>query len=197
MTTKYFFASLTRISNLPEVLFSVQQLSQEEWETGDYVVGEVDTPPSDLSRIELNNGRNVEVIKGDLVVGAFGKRHATLAAVGECQNIGDDLQMETLTGAGLFGKASSETKRHLSFTYEGHVFVDGEKAAMRDFAPRARRGAPGRGCRAYPSGSGDDREAARLRASGTGGGRGLGGSFVTRPRNPGTRQRRCTAARGI
>jgi hypothetical protein len=110
MTNKYFFASLTRISNLPEVSFSVQPLPREEWETGDYVVGEVDAPPSDLSRIELNNGRNVEVIKGDMVVGVFGKRHATLAAVGEWQNIGDDLRMEALAGAGLFGKATSETK---------------------------------------------------------------------------------------
>lgn len=137
MTNKYFFASLTRISNLPEVSFSVQPLPREEWETGDYVVGEVDAPPSDLSRIELNNGRNVEVIKGDMVVGAFGKRHATLAAVGEWQNIGDDLRMEALAGAGLFGKATSETKRHLCFTYEGHVFVEGEKATMHDFVPPA------------------------------------------------------------
>lgn len=135
MTIKYFFASLTRISNLPEVSFSVEALPREEWETGDYVVGRVDEPPSDLSRIELTNGRNVEVVEGDLVVGAFGKRYATLAAVGEWQNIGDDLRMESLTGAGLFGKATSETKRHLSLTYEGHVFVDGEKAVMRDFVP--------------------------------------------------------------
>lgn len=135
MTVKYFFASLTRISNLPEVPFFVEPLPREEWETGDYVVGKVDEPPSDLSRVELGNGRNVEVIEGDLVVGAFGKRHATLAAVGEWQNIGDDLRMESLTGAGLFGKATSETKRHLSFTYEGHVFVDSEKAVMRDFVP--------------------------------------------------------------
>ncbi len=137
MTTKYFFASLTRISNLPEVSFSVESLPREEWETGDYVVGKVDTPPSDLSRVELSNGRNVEVIEGDLVVGAFGKRHATLAAVGEWQNIDDDLQMEALTGAGLFGKATSETKQHISFIYEGHVLVDGEKAVMRDFVPPA------------------------------------------------------------
>jgi hypothetical protein len=137
MTSKYFFASLTRISNLPEVSFSVQPLPREEWETADYAVGRVDATPSDLHRVELNNGRNVEVVEGDLVVGAFGKRYATLTAVGDWQNIGDDLRMEALTGAGLFGKATSETQRHLSLAYEGHVFVDGEKATMRGFVQRA------------------------------------------------------------
>ena len=140
MTVKYFFSSLTRISDLPEASFSVEALPREEWETGDYVVGEVDPTPSDLSQIELASGREVEVGEGDLVVGAFGKRYATLESVGEWQNIGDDLRMEALTAAGLFGKATSESKRLLSLTYEGHVFVDGEKAAMRDFVPPA----PGR-----------------------------------------------------
>ena len=38
---KYFFSSLTRISDLAEVAFTVQPLSHSEWGTGDYVVGEV------------------------------------------------------------------------------------------------------------------------------------------------------------
>lgn len=137
MTTKYFFASLTRISNLPEVPFSVEALPREKWETADYVVGEVDEIPSDPSRIELANGRMVEVVEGDLVVGAFGKRYATLEAVGEWQEIGDDLRMEALTGAGLFGKITSGTTGLPSFTYKGHVLIDGEKAIMRDFVPPA------------------------------------------------------------
>jgi len=140
MTVKYFFSSLTRISDLPGASFSVEPLDREEWETGDYVVGEVDATPSDLSQIELTSGRTVEVVEGDLVVGAFGKRYATLESVGEWQNIGDDLRMEALTAAGLFGKATSESKRLLSLTYEGHVLIDGEKGAMRDFVPPA----PGR-----------------------------------------------------
>jgi hypothetical protein len=77
----------------------------------------------------------VEVIGGDLVVGAFGKRYATLESVGEWQEIGEDLQMSALTAAGLFGKVTSGGTTLLSFTFKGHALVDGEKVAMRDFVP--------------------------------------------------------------
>ncbi|MCA1718241.1 MAG: hypothetical protein LC781_15940 [Actinobacteria bacterium] len=117
MTIKYFYTSLTRISNLPEVSFSVEELPREEWETGDYVVGKVNPSRSGLSPIEQRDGRMVEVIEGDLVVGAFGKRYATLESVGEWQEIGDDLQMEALTAAGLFGKVTSGGATILSLTY--------------------------------------------------------------------------------
>jgi hypothetical protein len=135
VTIKYFFASLTRISNLPQASFSVEVLSREEWESGDYVVGEVDEISRDPSGIELASGRTVEVVEGDLVVGAFGNRYATLESVGEWHKIGDDLRMKALTGAGLFGKITSGTTGLPSFTYKGHVLVDGGKAAMRDFVP--------------------------------------------------------------
>ena len=137
MTVKYFFASLTRISNLPEVSFCGEQLPREEWETGDYVVGKVEPAPSDVSQIELCNGRMVEVVEEDLVVGAFGDRYATLEAAGGWRDIGDGLTMEALTGAGLFGKADSEAMRLLSLSYEGHVLLDGEKVGMRDYVPPA------------------------------------------------------------
>ena len=45
---KYFFTSITRISNLPEVSFSVEPLPRKVWGTGDYVVGEFSSPPSSL-----------------------------------------------------------------------------------------------------------------------------------------------------
>ena len=104
---KYFFASLTRISNLPEVAFSVEPLPRGSWDTGDYVVGQVSPPGSRLSRVELSTGRMVEVAEGDLIVGALGVRYATLETVGGWQNIGNDGRMETLTGAGLIGKSTS------------------------------------------------------------------------------------------
>ncbi len=138
MKHRYFFTSLTRISDLPEVSFKVGPLSRREWETGDYVVGEVTSPPSKLSRIELASGRMVEVVEGDLIVGAFGVRYATLEAVGGWQRIGRNRMMEALTGAGLFGKSTSSSAllpRLLALAYKGHVFVGGEKAAMRDYAP--------------------------------------------------------------
>lgn len=137
MNQRYTFASLTRISNLPEVGFSVTPLSRPQWATGDYVVGEVNHPRG-LASIELANGRMIEVAEGDLVVGAFGQRCATLEAVGGWSDIGDDLQMEALTPAGLFGKVTSKSAFLpvlLSLTYRGHVIVNGKKSAMRDFVP--------------------------------------------------------------
>ena len=56
MAIKYFFASLARISDLPEVPFSVEPLPRKAGGTGDYVVGEVVSPPNRLSRIELAGG---------------------------------------------------------------------------------------------------------------------------------------------
>ena len=50
---------------------------------------------------------------------------------------GDDLEMEKLTPAGLFGKVTSKSTslpRIPSLSYKGHVLVEGKKAAMRDYA---------------------------------------------------------------
>ncbi len=140
MKEKCFFASLTRISDLDKRPFFVEPVSRRWWETGDYVVGEVISAPSRLSCIELSTGRMVEVAQGDLVVGAFGVRYATLETVGGWQSIGRDRIMEALTGAGLFGKATSRSALLpplISLLYKGHVFVDGEKSTMRSFVPRA------------------------------------------------------------
>jgi hypothetical protein len=136
MATRYFFASLTRISNLPDTHFSCVRLPQNQWGVGDYVVGEVNPHHRGLSSIELGNGRMIEVTDGDQIVGAFGQRCATLEAVGDWRAIGDDLQMEALTSAGLFGKVTSKSAflpALLSLTYTGHVLVNGRKIGMRDF----------------------------------------------------------------
>lgn len=138
MNRRYFFASLTRISDLPDVSFEVEPLPRRAWATGDYVVGEVVPPASPLSRIELSSGRMVEVVEGDLVVGALGVRYATLESVGGWQNVGNDRRMEALTGAGLFGKSTSNSTMLpplLQLQYKGHVHIGGGKAAMRDYVP--------------------------------------------------------------
>lgn len=137
---RYVFGSLARISDLPTRPFSVEQLPRREWETGDYVVGEVVSPPNRLSRIELPSGRMVEVAEGDLVVGAFGVRYATLEAVGGWQAIGLDRSMESLTGAGLFGKTTSKSTllpSLVALAYRGHATVGDGKANMRDYVPPA------------------------------------------------------------
>ena len=138
MNERYFFASLTRISNLPDIPWSVERLPKDQWATGDYVVGGVNAHHHGLSSIELGNGRMIEVTDGDQIVGAFGQRCATLEAVGDWQAIKDDWQMEALTSAGLFGKLTSKSAflpALLSLTYRGHVLINGKKTAMRDFVP--------------------------------------------------------------
>lgn len=139
MKTSYLFTSLTRISNLREVPFTVEPLSRDHWGTGDYVVGEVDSRPSSVTRIELGSGRFIEAMEGSLLIGAFGKRHATLEATGDWREIGEDMKMDGIGGGGLMGKLTSRSPYMppvLSLTYNGHVLVNGEKVNMRDFVPK-------------------------------------------------------------
>jgi hypothetical protein len=136
MNHKYFFTALTRRSDLPERPFEVRALPREQWATGDYVVGEVISPPGKRSLIELTSGRMVEVLEGDLVVGAFGARRATLEAVGDWQHIASDGRLEALTEGGLFGRATSISwllPPLTSMVYRGHVVRQERKVCMEDF----------------------------------------------------------------
>ena len=81
----------------------------------------------------------VEVLEDDLVVGALGTRYATLESTGDWQQIGDDLVMQALTSAGVFGRSSSHPRSLpplVDFLYEGHVQVEGGPARMQNFALR-------------------------------------------------------------
>lgn len=136
MHSRYFLGSLTRIANLRDRAFRVKPISRARWARGDYVACEVVGPPTPLTRIELDTGRMIEVVEGDLVIGAFGERRATLEAVGDWRAIGDDHRMHALTAAGLFGKATSRSALLpplLRLHYEGHILIDGEKVGMADF----------------------------------------------------------------
>jgi hypothetical protein len=134
MNTKYFFTSMTRISGLAAAAFAVEPLAREAWNGGDYVVGEVCGPASSLYRFELESGRMIGAAEGDLVVGALGKRAATLEATGDWEAIEADGLMEMLTGAGLFGKCLSKSTLLpplLTLRYRGHVLQQGRKVTMR------------------------------------------------------------------
>jgi hypothetical protein len=92
--------------------------------------------PSALYKIEISNGRMVDMMEGDLVIGALGKRAATLEGVGDWEVVGEDGNMHALTGAGLFGKATSTSPmlpRLMSLQYQGHVLRTGEKQTMQSF----------------------------------------------------------------
>jgi hypothetical protein len=136
--SRYFFSSVTRISDLAEEGFSVTPLPKEDWASGDYVVGEVISRPGELSRVELRSGRMIEVVLGDLVVGTFGSRKATLEAVGDWSAIRDDGMFHAMTSAGLFGRVTSLAPLMpplMRLTYCGHVTRQGQKLKMSDFVP--------------------------------------------------------------
>ena len=138
MKDRYFFSTLTRIADLDTHPFDVCPLPMADWATGDYVVGKVLEAKGSLARVELANGRIANQVEGDLVVGAFGVRKATLEAVGDWQSIQTDMVMHNLTIAGLFGRLTSASyllPQLPTLTYMGHVTRQGQKVSMQDFVP--------------------------------------------------------------
>lgn len=137
MSHKYFFTSLTRISDLPEGEFGVEAVDRDRWSTGDYVVAEVLTRAAGRT-IELASGRTIEVAEGDLVVSALGRREATREATGSWEAVGADGRMHVLSGGGILGRMTSRSTDLgplVPVVYRGHALVDGEVSAMRDWAP--------------------------------------------------------------
>lgn len=133
-----FLASVTRISDLSEDTITAEKLPRELWETGDYVVAKVQDIQGHLTAIEMPNGRMINVMEDDLVVGAFGTRVATLEAVGDWRDIGEDGQLNALTSAGLFGKTTSLSpflSSPMKLQYQGHVTRNGAKCTMRGSLP--------------------------------------------------------------
>ncbi len=136
MERQPMYTSVTRIADLDTDPFTVAPLERERWDDGDYVLARVTGSPTPLYRIELPNGRIGEVMAGDRLVGALGCRHATLEAVGDWRSVGEDLQLHALTGAGLFGRATSVAPllpRLMTLSYEGHLVRAGDKLVMSNF----------------------------------------------------------------
>ena len=111
---------------------------RERWRTGDYVLGQVVGRGWPPWQIESVSGRMEEVWDGDLIVGALGGRRATLEAVGDWREVGDDLMMSTLTRAGVLGRCTSAAPwiRHLivPVAYRGHLASGGSTISMSDVA---------------------------------------------------------------
>ncbi len=130
-----FFGSVTRNSDLQSSEFQCQALPRETWATGDYVVCDVVGRPGPLYRVELPTGRMSHVFEGDQIVGALGRRAATLEGVGDWESIGDDGNLHALTPAGLLGKATSISPLLpplMDLKYKGHV-VRQDKVTMDHF----------------------------------------------------------------
>ena len=85
-----------------------EPLPRSEWATGDYVIGRVLGSGSVPFSIEAPTGRLVEIVPGDLVLGALGRRTATLQLVGDWREVDEgDLTLETLNAAGVLGRITS------------------------------------------------------------------------------------------
>ena len=119
------FGSVTRIAELEGRIESVEQLPRAEWETGDFVAAPVLERPGATHTVETRSGRMAEVIPGDVVVGALGARFATLEAVGDWRDVGDDLRIDALTRAGVLGRCTSLSPMSLAaltpLRYLGHL----------------------------------------------------------------------------
>jgi len=134
-----FLTSVARITPLDPANLASQSFPQEEWSNADLVVAEVLSPPNQLSKAELPNGRMLDLARGDRVVGALGRRAATLECVGSFEAVKADLQLDLLTPGGLLGKITSQSSYlglvpHLR--YQGHVLVQGERANLRNYVGR-------------------------------------------------------------
>jgi hypothetical protein len=132
----YFFSSVTRCSNLWCEPFETKRLDRVHWATGDFVVGRISGERNRLYRCETKSGRMTDMVTGDLMVGAFGRRAATLEGVGDWRAVGPDEQLEALTSAGLLGKSTSTSPMFPSLMhmqYVGHAVRRGEKVSMMDF----------------------------------------------------------------
>lgn len=143
MTRHYFFTSVTRCSDLWTLPFETRRLGKQDWATGDFVVGRVVGERNRLYECETKTGRMAELVRGDLLIGALGKRSATLEGVGDWRATGDDLELDALTSAGLFGRVTSISPMLpdlMRLEYLGHVFRRDAKLNMMDFvipaAPR-------------------------------------------------------------
>ncbi len=133
-----FFASVTRISDLATNEFETSPLAREQWDTGDYVVSQVLDVRGHLNSVELANGRMVEVMEGDLVVGTLGTRVATLEAVGDWRSIDESGRHNALTSAGLMGKTTSLSPfigSPMELQYLGHATRGGNKVTMSGSLP--------------------------------------------------------------
>lgn len=129
-------ASTTRIADLESRPYDVVSRPREEWETGEYVFARVTQRPSPGVTIENEQGRPVELIEGETMVGALGTRRATRGFVGGWRDVDEDGVMNVLTLGGVLGRVTSASPFEtapIEVEYEGHVTIDGEVVNMSEY----------------------------------------------------------------
>ena len=141
--TRIVPTTVTRIADLDSRATSVVPISRGRWATGDYVVARVRSFSRTLRQVELPSGRMADLGRGELVMGALGRRAATLEAVGDWRAVTDDGRMQLLTSAGLLGLATSVSPflpPLVSLDYVGHLHLDGEPTRMQEWVVPAPAG---------------------------------------------------------
>jgi len=136
MRPHYFYTSVTRCSDLWSVPFDTVKLAKAEWDTGDFVIVRTIGERNRLFECETKTGRMTDLVRGDLLIGALGRRAATLEGCGDWHATADNLELEALTSAGLFGRSTSISPMMpdlMRLEYLGHAARGGRKLNMKDF----------------------------------------------------------------
>ena len=135
--TDYIYGSVCRITNLNSQKFTVNKISKNHWETGNFVLGTVSRRPSHKARIEAPSGRTVEPLKGDKIIGALGTRKATRGIVGDWRSIDPESGiMNIIGGGGIIGKVTSLSPylhEPIELKYDGHIVQNDDPVSMSDF----------------------------------------------------------------
>ena len=129
--------SVTRIADLNTRSYDVIERPFADWQTGDYVLAQVTHRPKPGITVENSQGRGVEVMEGETIVGALGTRRATLDIVGSWENVQADGVMNVITKGGVLGAVTSISpfsREPIEVEYRGHVALDDRIARMPDFA---------------------------------------------------------------
>jgi hypothetical protein len=136
---RFVLPSLTRIADLDDVPFSVEPIDRAAWVNGQYVAVAIrDSPIHREYEIELRDGRIARLAAGDRLIGALGRRSATLQIVGDWESLGPGTDMDLLSMAGVIGACTSRSPFAAipaPLTYLGHVVRPPGPVTMGDFAP--------------------------------------------------------------
>lgn len=133
---KTALGSVTRITDFSESMPEFERRPRETWRRGDYIAVEMLPGGLETYTVETPDGSGGAVGPGDVIIGALGTRAATLQVTGSWEEVGDELEMHTLTRAGVFGKRTSaalESDPVADVAYLGHLVRDGRALNMEDF----------------------------------------------------------------
>ncbi len=133
---KTVLGSLARITDFDVNPPETRRLPRDQWARGDYLLVEMLKDGPGSYTVETTDGRPAEIFPGDRLIGALGTRAATLEVVGDWREISEDLEMQTLTAAGVLGVCTSAALQSsvlANVRYVGHAFRGEQRCTMKGF----------------------------------------------------------------